>query len=163
MKKFEEIYRKHVDAVFRYSLRCIGRRHLAEEITSEAFLALYQNIHRIDPSQLPGWLFTVAKNRAVDHWRKSAREELCGDPPEEPRRGPEFRLEAFVLESKALKPVHRVCLILRFVHGMTRSEIARQTGLSETQIKGYLQYALHLLRKELAGQPSERDHAASNE
>jgi RNA polymerase sigma-70 factor (ECF subfamily) len=37
--------------------------------------------------------------------------------------------------------------MLRYVYGMTRAEIARQTGLSETQVKGHLQYALTLLRK----------------
>jgi DNA-directed RNA polymerase specialized sigma24 family protein len=37
--------------------------------------------------------------------------------------------------------------MLRYVHGMTRAEIAAQMGLSETQVKGHLQYALTLLRK----------------
>ena len=37
--------------------------------------------------------------------------------------------------------------MLRYVHGMTRAEIAGTTGLSEMQVKGHLQYALTLLRK----------------
>jgi RNA polymerase sigma-70 factor (ECF subfamily) len=37
--------------------------------------------------------------------------------------------------------------MLRYVHGMSRSEIAERTGLSEVQVKGHLQYALALLRK----------------
>jgi RNA polymerase sigma-70 factor (ECF subfamily) len=52
-------------------------------------------------------------------------------------------------ESKSLKPVHRACLILRYVHGMNRDEIARRLGLTETQVKGHLQYARTLLRREL--------------
>jgi RNA polymerase sigma-70 factor (ECF subfamily) len=40
-----------------------------------------------------------------------------------------------------------MCLILRYVHDLSRTEIAEQTGLSETQIKGHLQYALKLLRQ----------------
>ena len=51
---------------------------------------------------------------------------------------------------KALKPIHRACLILRYVHGMERSEIATRLGLSETQVKGLLQYARELVRKSLA-------------
>jgi DNA-directed RNA polymerase specialized sigma24 family protein len=43
--------------------------------------------------------------------------------------------------------VHRVCLALRYVQGMTRAEIAARTGLTEMQVKGHLQYALTLLRK----------------
>jgi RNA polymerase sigma-70 factor (ECF subfamily) len=37
--------------------------------------------------------------------------------------------------------------MLRYVSGMTRAEIAAETGMSETQVKGHLQYALSLLRK----------------
>jgi RNA polymerase sigma-70 factor (ECF subfamily) len=66
--------------------------------------------------------------------------------PEQPTiEAPAF--EHWLLESKDLKPVHRTCLMLRYVHGMTRADIAAQTGLSETQVKGYLQYGLELLRK----------------
>ncbi len=59
-------------------------------------------------------------------------------------------LEVWLIEScKDLKPVHRACLLLRFVHGMTRAEIAVELGLTENQVKGSLQYALELLRKAL--------------
>jgi RNA polymerase sigma-70 factor (ECF subfamily) len=74
MGEFEKLYRRHVEAVFRFSWHCVGRREIAEEITSEAFLALYESLDRIDESQHPAWLFTVARNRAVDYWRRSALE-----------------------------------------------------------------------------------------
>ena len=54
---------------------------------------------------------------------------------------------------RALKPIHRACLILRYVHGMERSEIAAHLGLSETQVKGLLQYARELVRKSLTEAP----------
>ena len=41
--------------------------------------------------------------------------------------------------------------MLRYSYGMTRAEIAQQLGLSETQVRGHLQYALTLLRKAHAG------------
>jgi RNA polymerase sigma-70 factor (ECF subfamily) len=50
-----------------------------------------------------------------------------------------------------LKPVHRACLILRYSHGMSRAEIAGHLGLTETQVRGHLQYALTLLRKAHSG------------
>ncbi len=43
--------------------------------------------------------------------------------------------------------MHRACVMLRYVYGMTRPEVAARMGLSETQVKGHLQYALKLLRK----------------
>ncbi len=157
MEEFANLYRKHVGAVFRFSLRCVGRRDIAEDITSEAFLELYRNLERIDESQLPAWLLTVAKNRAVDYWRRSTVEQRYVARPmnEDPAVEPEPALEMWLLASRALKPVHRVCVLLRYAYGMSRAEIAQQTGLSETRIKGHLQYALQLLRKEFLKAPAE--------
>jgi DNA-directed RNA polymerase specialized sigma24 family protein len=44
--------------------------------------------------------------------------------------------------------------MLRYVYGMTRAEIAAKTGLSEMQVKGYLQYGLEVLRRSFAGEVS---------
>jgi RNA polymerase sigma-70 factor (ECF subfamily) len=123
---------------------------LAEDLTSEAFLALYQNWDRIDRGQLPAWLITVVKNRAVDYWRRGSREELFAEPPVEAATEFDSQLGGFLLENKALKPVHRVCLILRYVHGMSREEIARKLGMTDNQVKGALQYALELLRQQIS-------------
>ena len=148
MGDFEGLYRTHAQAVFRFAVRCVGRRELAEDLTSEAFLALHRNLERIDASLLPGWLFTVVRNRARDHWRRQVVEQRYLETLPEPVSDAEApALERWILDSPDLKPVHRTCIMLRYVHGMTRAEIASQTGLSETQVKGHLQYALELLRK----------------
>jgi RNA polymerase sigma-70 factor, ECF subfamily len=148
MGAFDEIYAKYAAAVFRYAVKCVGRRDVAEDITSEVFLALHRNLAQIDIAQLPAWLFTVAKNRSADYWRRCDVEEryLATLPSEEPRWEPS--LEAFLADTKTLKATHRACLILRYVHGMTRAEIAEELGLSDNQVKGHLQYALTLLRRE---------------
>ncbi len=148
MSSFDELYRRHVGAVFRFSMRLVGNRETAEEITSDAFLELWRNIEIIDAERLPAWLFTVARNRAMDYWRHRAVEQRLAPDPPEPVVG-EPVSDSWLFEHKALKPVHRLCLVLRYVHGMSRSEISERTGLSETQIKRYLQYARELLRKEL--------------
>jgi RNA polymerase sigma-70 factor, ECF subfamily len=147
MTTFEELYRQHVQAVFRFALRVSGKREVAEDLTSEAFLALHRNLASIDAAQLPGWLLTVVRNRARDWWRRQAVERRYAEQfatASEPEAPP---VEQWILASGDLKPVHRTCLILRYVQGMTRAEIAAKTGLTETQVKGHLQYALALLRK----------------
>ena len=143
---FETLYRQHVQSVYRFALRCVSRKDLAEDLTSEAFLALFRNLDHIDVSRLPGWLLTVVRNRARDHWRRQVVEErYAGEPAAE--SGGEPPLERWLLESTDLKPVHRTCLMLRYVYGMTRAEIAAKTGLGELQVKGYLQYGLEVLRR----------------
>jgi RNA polymerase sigma-70 factor (ECF subfamily) len=151
MTGFEEVYRAHRQAVFRYAVRVVGRRDVAEELTSEAFIALWRSFRSIDPSQLPGWLFTVVRNRATDHWRRVSVESkyLAGLESEPAAGGQEGQFREWLDAAPALKPVHRAVLILRYVHGCERVDIAARLGLTETQVKGHLQYAHRLLRKEL--------------
>lgn len=147
MGSFEDLYRRHVQAVFRFAWRVTGDRATAEDITSEAFLALYRNLDSIDESLLPGWLLTVARNRARDLWRRRVVEQRGLEQFAAPQTAEPAPLETWMLECPDLKPVHRTCLMLRYVYGMTRTEIAGRTGLSETQVKGHLQYGLKLLRE----------------
>ena len=152
--EFEALYRQHAGSVFRFALSVTRQREVAEDLTSEAFLALHRELATIDPSQLPAWLLTVVRNRARDMWRHRLVEERYAKEnwPAEPVAAPDPpALEAWILDCAELKPVHRVCLMLRYVAGMTRAEIATETGLSETQVKGHLQYALKLLRKSQEG------------
>src|SRR5262249_43124236 len=148
---FEDLYRQHAQAVYRYALKCVGRKDLAEDLTSEAFLVLFRNIEQVDVSRLPAWLLTVVRNRARDHWRRQLVEERyagtigAAEPATE-----EPPLERWLLETPDLKPVHRTCLMLRYAYGMTRAEIAGKTGYSEMQVKGYLQYGLEVLRRSYA-------------
>jgi RNA polymerase sigma-70 factor, ECF subfamily len=154
MGTFEDLYRQHVQAVFRFAYRLTGDRSTAEDVTSEAFLALYRNLSSIDESLLPGWLLTVARNRVRDLWRRRSIEQRFLEQMDGPAATPSAGIEEWLLGCRDLKPVHRTCVMLRYVYGMTRAEIANTTGLSETQVKGYLQYGLKLLRE--AYRPSSK-------
>jgi RNA polymerase sigma-70 factor (ECF subfamily) len=155
MTDFDSLYRQHVTPVFRFAVRCVGRRDVAEELTSDAFLALHQNLATIDTTQLPSWLFTVVRNRATDYWRRQGREQdylaTSATTYSAPAQADQETVEMWVARNPALKPVHRLCIILRYVYGMTRQEIAQQAGLTDNQVKGHLQYALTLLRREMEG------------
>ena len=148
MESFEELYRTHVQAVFRFAMSIVGNRETAEDLTSEAFIALHRNLDAIDQSLLPAWLMTVVRNRARDLWRRRAVEErVLEDIAARPGSSGVPSLERWILEGPGLRPIHRACLMLRYVHDMTRVEIATKLGLTEMQVKGHLQYGLTLLRK----------------
>jgi len=128
MEEFELVYARHVNAVLRYARRCVGREDVAEEIVSEAFLKLYRNMGRIRVDELPAWLYTVVKHKAVDYWRRDRLEKRY---VEEQRRKPEAQETDgghFLEWTATLKPAHARCLLLRYVHGMSRTEIAKATG-----------------------------------
>ena len=154
MSRFDDVYAQYAAAVFRYAYKCVGRRDVAEDVTSEVFLELHRHWSTIENERLPAWLFAVARHRAIDYWRRKDVEEryLSLLPPGEPLSEP--AVELWLTESAALKPVHRACLILRYVHGLTREAIARRLGLTPTQVKGHLQYALTILRREMQKVPS---------
>ena len=147
MRDFNQIYREFAPSVYKVSLKYVGRPEIAEEITSEVFLALYQSLDSLDRSALPQWLFTVAKRRAIDYWRRNFREtqldeqvhDLEAMPAEEDR-------DVILRLCGNMKPVHRMCVLLRYFYGLSRSEIAQAIGLDEMQVKGHLQYALKLLK-----------------
>jgi RNA polymerase sigma-70 factor, ECF subfamily len=151
MDSFDEAYRRYLAMVFRYAVRVVGRRDVAEELTSEAFVALWRSFDGIDASQLPGWLFTVVRNRATDYWRRTGVEhKYLADLERDPiAPGGAAEFQGWLDAAPALKPIHRAVLILRYVHGLERAELASRLGLTEMQVKGHLQYAHRLLRKEL--------------
>ncbi len=150
MTDFDAVYRRHLPSVFRYAMHCVGRRDVAEDLAAEAFLKLYRAFDTIDPDQLPGWLLTIVRHAAVDRWRHEAVERRYLerlDPEPVATAAPD--VQQWLDAAPALKPVHRACLLLRYAHGLSRADIAGRLGLSETQVKGHLQYAHELLRKEL--------------
>jgi RNA polymerase sigma-70 factor (ECF subfamily) len=150
MTDFEAVYRQHLAAVFRYAVKVLGRRDIAEELTGDAFIALLQTFDAIDQSQLPGWLFRVVRNRAIDHWRRASIEQrYLSGLDRDPVAADCGAIDQWLDAAPALKSVHRACLVLRYAHGLERGEIAKRLGLSEMQVKGHLQYALRLLRREL--------------
>ena len=150
--------------MFRYALRHAGIRHWAEDITRDTFLARHRNQQSVEQAQLPAWPFTVARNLAIDYWRQRSREDAFDGSASQTGSRNSTDLGNFqeLLGHPSLKPVHRVCLVMRFVHGMSREEIARETGLKESQVKGHLQYALKLLRKSMRGSSDNQGaHAAT--
>ena len=153
MEAFNDVYRRHLPVVLRAAARVVGRRDVAEEITADAFLELYRQFDRIDLDRLPGWLLTVVRNRGIDYWRRQQTERLFSQGTPAPDVAPESATRTDNLFAHpALKPIHRICLVLRYEHGLSREEIAKRLGLTDTQVRGHLQYALALLRKHLVAQ-----------
>ena len=139
MATFDDVYRRHLPAVLRAAVRAVGRRDVAEEITADAFLELFRQFDRIDTGLLPGWLLTVVRHRAVDHWRRQQVERRHRSEPAAAMAADPVAPPQHLFTHESLKPVHRACLVLRYVHGLSREEIAQRLGLSPTQVRGHLQ------------------------
>ena len=69
------LYDRHASVVFRAAFRRLGDRQLAEEVVQDVWLTLWDRAGMFDAAQgsLPGWLCTIARNRATDRMRSLAR------------------------------------------------------------------------------------------
>src|SRR5918996_6014441 len=72
---FETLYRRHRGALFRFILRALsntpGQRAAAEELFQEAWIRVIEARSRYAPqARFTTWLYTIAHNLLVDHWRK---------------------------------------------------------------------------------------------
>lgn len=125
----------------------------ADDLTQEVFLRAWERLDRLhEPRAWPGWLATIARNRAVDHMRASRRPGTL--PPELPDAGPDpsLRVDAETLLQmiRELPTAHVEPMILRFVEGLSGPEIAERTGLSPGYVRVNLHRGMKLLRERLA-------------
>lgn len=129
------LYDEALPQVYGYLLHRCGDVSLAEDLTSEVFLAAARSIRRGDPVDLRvAWLIAVARNKLVDHWRRQAREErglhvAAADTP-----SAEIVPFDEVEEGRARTTLHRLpaqygaALTLRYIDGLSVAEVAVEMG-----------------------------------
>ena len=120
----------------------------AEDLVQEVFLSAMKQLRGLrTAAAFRGWLGAIARNRAVDHFRR-LRETASLDSVE-PAASRAGEPDAFfVLEGiRSLPEAYRETLILRLVEGMTGPEIAVQTGLTPDSVRVNLCRGMKMLRE----------------
>src|SRR5258706_15935580 len=136
---FEELYRRHKGALYRFVLRSVRERSLAEELFQEIWMRVIEARSRYEPqAKFTTWLYTIAHNRIVDHWRKKGLQlvsletesEFSGNPGFEPQGILEAKqgLARFAQALEALPPAQREAFLMHHEAEMSVAEIARATG-----------------------------------
>ena len=171
-----ELVARHTRKVFGLAYRFVGRVDEAEDLTQETFVKVYQNLERYRDSDgsFPTWLMTVARNQAIDHYRRRKEERLRRtDEPEgmdtlsSPDEGPLRRLEReqrieLVRRGLATLPVDlREPLILCDLQGLPYEEAATilqvPLGTVKSRInRGRLELAKRLMRRRAELEESAR-------
>jgi RNA polymerase sigma-70 factor (ECF subfamily) len=155
---FETLYARHRTRLFRFVLRSIKDRALAEELYQEVWMRVIEARSSYKPSaRFTTWLYTIAHNRMVDHWRRAGlsvvaldSEEIPANTPD-PARQAEARqaLTRFAMALEGLPAAQREAFLLREEAGMTVPEIAAATGTNEEAAKSRLRYAMAKLKAAL--------------
>jgi RNA polymerase sigma-70 factor (ECF subfamily) len=168
---FDRLYARHKGGVYRYFLRHCGRAGVADEL----FQDIWMNVVRARATYVPRakfstWLYRIAHNRLVDHWRTSGSFTLAtdvaqdddDDPPDPldrvpgPRGDePETRVAAGEIAARinaalaALPPAQRDAFLLHQEGGLELAAIAELTGDGVETVKSRVRYALGKLRAQL--------------
>ena len=156
----EELYLIHFDRIYGYLHMSVGNRHDAEDLTTQTFLRMLESIGKFRWRSAPfsAWLFRIAHNLAMDHFRANKRwqpEEEVPEPPgsEEPSAetlamhsiGRQSMLEMI----ETLSPEQQQVLTLKFVFGFANADAATILGKTEGAIKSLQHRALAALQKEI--------------
>ena len=143
-RAFTLIVRAYETPVYNYVLRLVGDRVLAEDLTQEVFLRVFQGLPKFSlRSKVTTWLFQVTKNRVLDELRANERRPrfsvaLDDIPPLEVVDAPLENLEAMdaVWRSVgALTPDLKMALLLRDVVGLSYTEIADSLEITLATVK----------------------------
>src|SRR2546430_11308251 len=82
----EELYLIHFDRIYSYLHMSVGNRHDAEDLTTQTFLKMLESIgkFRFQAAPFSAWLFRIAHNLAMDHFRAARRCQPDEEVPEPP-------------------------------------------------------------------------------
>jgi RNA polymerase sigma-70 factor (ECF subfamily) len=152
---FETLYKRHRGPLYRFVVRSIKSRAVAEELFQEIWMRVIEARASYAPkARFKTWLYTIAHNRMVDHWRRGGlslvtleEEDVPGGAPD-PARQVEARqaLTRFAAALEALPPAQREVFLLREEAGLGLGEIAAATGADQEAVKSRLRYAMSKLK-----------------
>ncbi len=166
-----ELYDRFGSRAYGLALRIVRDAHLAEDVVSESFLAVW----RAAPSFVSGrgtaqaWLLTIVHRRAVDLVRRQERRrfdsldlepesESASDSVEPDHSASDVRNALSVLPLK-----QRRVIALAYYGGYTQSEIARLLDIPLGTVKSRCAVGLARLRSELEGTPLEQEREEGDE
>ncbi len=165
---FEMIIRKYQKPLFNYIGRMVGDRELALDFTQEVFIKTYSALRSYKPQhKFSTWLFKIASNFLIDHWRKRKIDVLSLDqkpsfdaslpplqvPAEEKSVVTRFelaQLKDFIERALERLPAHfREVFLWRHINEFSYEEIADIKGLPVGTVKNRVFQAKEMIRRQL--------------
>ena len=133
--KFERIYLHYRGLMYHVAFRILNNEADAEDAVHSAFVKIAERIDQIEKPICPktqSYVLTIVENKAIDIYRSNKRrgtvryidEALCQMYETEP-----LGLEECILR---LPYRYREVIILKYAHGLTNGELAKQLGISES-------------------------------
>ena len=156
----EELYLLHFDRIYSYLHMSVGNRHDAEDLTTQVFVRMLESIGKFRWRSAPfsAWLFRIAHNLAMDHFRANRRwqpeEEVPEPDPGEGSAAEEEALESIGRQSmlqliEKLSHEQQQVLTLKFVFNFSNADAATILDKTDGAIKSLQHRALASLQRQL--------------
>jgi RNA polymerase sigma-70 factor, ECF subfamily len=156
----EELYLLHFDRIYSYLHMSVGNRHDAEDLTTQVFVRMLESIGKFRWRSAPfsAWLFRIAHNLAMDHFRANKRwrpeEEVPEPDPGEGSVAEEEALESIGRQSmlqliEELSREQQQVLTLKFVFNFSNADAATILDKTDGAIKSLQHRALASLQRQL--------------
>ena len=151
-QSFDALYREHAGDLFAYVMTLLRDRAAAEDVTMAAFERAYRRRRTFDRKRgnERAWLFTIARNAALDELRKRKRTaSLLTDPEDVPTSEAvdPLRRAAVRAALAGLEPRDRELVLLKFLAGLSNAEIADVTGSSVSNVGTRLHRVVSKMRE----------------
>ena len=168
---FEELMRHYYPRILNFIYRFVGHQSTAEDLAQEVFMRVYNSAPRYRPkSRFQTWIYTIAKNVALNDLRRSRRLTYSRDEPADgddqlfyrdmDGLGQDAPDEKMIQKEKAarirtaiseLPENQRAAIILRRYEEFSYAEIAATLNVSDKAVKSLLSRAMQNLKKRLTG------------
>lgn len=154
---FQALYNIYVTQIYRFVFLKVGQKQDAEDITQHVFVSAWENINSYEHRGFPfsSWLYRIASNATVDHFRTHrhtidietvSEEYLRDDVGEESKIDTALGIETIKEKLKQLEPDQQNVLIMKFVEDKSNKEIAETLQKTEGAIRVIQHRALKQLK-----------------
>ena len=161
---FEILYARHRQGLYRFLLGLSGKPELADEVFQDTWLSLIRSTSQPQGrATFRTWLFQIARNRLIDHWRKHGvhqplhdsydeQAHAVGDDSSDPEQLLNLSRDSQRLENalQTLPADQREVFLLRAHGDLDLAQIASLTETPLETVKSRLRYAQQKLRRLLA-------------
>jgi RNA polymerase sigma-70 factor (ECF subfamily) len=152
---WQNVYSASLPKIFHYFCYKVGNPSVAEDLTAHTFEKAWKsrNNFKKDLGEVQHWLLGIAQHVAIDHFRKRSREISFDDLPErsltssfeeDVQRQLDFQTIMVLLEQHTDR--ERELIAMKYGAELTNREIARLTGLSESNVGTILNRVINKLR-----------------
>jgi len=155
---FESAYEAYAQGIYRFLLWRTQDSDLSEDLTSSVFEKAWQKRTTFHGGSLKSWLFRIAHNTLIDHWRKVQPlplfdDDAIADESHEPTSeilDKTTDLERLHVALAILPDDVRSVVELRFIERLSAKEVGRRLGLSENNVRVIQYRALKKLKEYLS-------------